>query len=115
MPSTAAKDRRRERAMCPRPDWAAGVTCQIRLSEAWSWLNALVDPNSRITSPTMVARGPSPSRLALITIDWMAIAPSSPTRPRICSTISPLAASGPKSAPATAITMTSTGARENTV
>lgn len=62
-----------------------------------------------------VARGPAPSRVALWINDWMAVAPSSPTSPRIWPTISPWAASCPNSAPATAITITRTGASEKTV
>jgi hypothetical protein len=63
----------------------------------------------------MVARGPAPWRPALSISDWIAVAPSSPTRPWIWPTISPCAASGPNTAPATAITMTRMGASEKTV
>ena len=115
MPRTAANDSTRARTRGQTPLRVEGATSQIRLSEDWSWLNALVEPNRRIARPTTVARGPSPCRLALDTIAWMAVAPSSPTRPRTWATISPWAASGPNSAPATAITMTRIGAREKTV
>ena len=54
-------------------------------------------------------------RLALFTSPWIAAAPLSPTMPRICSKIAPLAASAPKASPAMAITITSRGAIEKIV
>ena len=62
-----------------------------------------------------VASAPASWRPALSISDWIAVAPSSPTRPRIWPTISPWAASWPNSAPATAIAMTRMGASEKTV
>jgi hypothetical protein len=115
VPRTAANERKRDRTFGQIPAWVEASTSQMRFSAAWSWVNALVEPKSSTARPMRVARGPRPWRLALLTRDWMAVAPSSPTRPRIWPTISPWAASEPKSAPATAITMTRTGAREKTV
>ena len=101
--------------MAQSPTWACGGTSQMMFSADWSWLNALVDPKSRTSRPMMMARGPAPWRLALWMRDWMAVAPSSPVSPRIWVTISPWAASGPNTAPATAITMTRMGTSEKTV
>ena len=115
VPSTAANDRKRARIMSQRPARVSGSTSQILFSAAWSWLNALVEPKSRTASPMMVARPPASWRPALSISDWMAVAPSSPTRARIWPTISPWAASWPNSAPATAIAMTRMGASEKTV
>ncbi len=80
MPSTAANDRKRARTMSQIPLWVSASTSQIVFSADWSWLNALVEPKSRTARPMTVATAPASWRPALSISDWIAVAPSSPTR-----------------------------------
>ena len=74
-----------------------------------------MEPRKNVTSPTIVARVPSPRVAAFSSIACTAWAPVSPTRPRIWVTTSPRTASGPKKKPAIAIAMTRIGAMANSV
>ena len=65
--------------------------------------------------PTTAANVPEPVWLALLTVASIAAAPWSPIRPRSCAKTSPRAAFSPKTNPATAIAMMSSGAIEKIV
>ena len=62
-----------------------------------------------------VAVMPSAGLLTLVRMSSTAFAASAPISPRNCPKISPRAASAPKIRPATEMTISRTGASENTV
>ena len=75
--------------------------------------NTVVAPITSSITLTTVATTPCRGTLALATSPCTAVAPSSPIRPPSWAAISPRTASSPKTEPATAITMISSGAMEN--
>ena len=90
-------------------------TCQMRSSALCSSANTVVAPISTTTTLTSPATRPLLVSLAAFTRPCTTSAPSGPIRPLSCATIWPVTASRPNTAPAIAITITSSGASENTV
>ncbi len=88
---------------------------QMRLRSSCSSANTVVAPTSSSSTPATVATTPSFGLATLCSSPSIACAALSPTSPAICETIAPCAASWPKTRPATAITISSSGATENTV
>jgi hypothetical protein len=68
-----------------------------------------------VTIPTIVIKIPFDSDGWLASIDWTALAASSPTVSRIWSAISPRAAGSPHTAPAMATTTSSSGDSDRAV
>jgi len=92
-----------------------GGTCQMRSSAFFSSANTVVAPTTSTPTLTSPATRPLPRSLEAATRFCTSVAPSCPTRSPSWATIWPCTASRPNTAPATAITMTSSGASEKTV
>jgi hypothetical protein len=88
---------------------------QMRSSASCSSLNTVVAPTKSRTAPSTVAATPSAGLCTLASKPSTACAPHSPISESSCAEISPRAASSPKTSPATAITISSRGASENSV
>jgi hypothetical protein len=98
----------------PPPVLDAGVR-QMRFSADCSSANTVVAPTSSMSEPPIVPIRPLPGWLALRTMPWTAAAASGPSDPDNSANSRPDAASSPKTNPDTAMTMSSSGAIENTV
>ena len=109
-------DSRRERSRRHTPPvfFCTGAR-QMRSRAFCSSPNTVVAPMNSTTTPITVAMMPSLGLLALAIMPSIAFAPCSPIRPASPPVSSPRTASPPKNQPATAITMTSSGAIENSV
>jgi hypothetical protein len=107
----------RSRAFTSRhhPSPAGPGARQMRSSALCSSPSTVVAPSTIVTKPTIAANTLVAGRLALFTSPWIAAAPLSPTRSWSCAKIAPLAARSPNTRPATAITITSSGAMEKMV
>ena len=115
IPKTMESDRKRSlmKPQIPRPGF--GSTSQIVFIESCNWPKTPDAATSRVTTPTTLARIPSAGFWALASISLTASAPSLPTSSRICVSSCPDAASSPKTMPATAMAMISSGASESTL
>ncbi len=109
-----ASSRLRKSCHTPRALFCIG-TRQMRSSAVCSSAKIVVAPTTRTATLTTPASIPVRGLLALLTSACTAAAPWSPITSRSCMTSSPCTAACPKKNPATAITMTSNGAIENTV
>ena len=115
-PRIRPKDSTRARSSPQTPlGFSRSGTCQMRSSELCSSPNTVVAPMISTTMLIRPATRPLAGSSALLMSPCTAIAPSRPIRPCSCVTISPCTASRPKIAPATAMTITSSGASENIV
>ena len=116
MPRIMATDSKRERINPQTPARAvpAGAR-QMRSSASCSSPSTDVAPNSSRTTPKIVAVTLSPGPRTLSSMPCTASAPGAPTRSLSRSKISPRAASSPKNSPAIEITISSSGAIENSV
>ncbi|MNK67666.1 hypothetical protein D3C87_870080 [compost metagenome] len=116
MPMIMLNDSSRTRSMLKTPllRVRAGAR-QMRSSASCSSPKTVVAPTISNAMPTTVATMPSVGLLTACSMPCTAAAPCSPMRPESCAKISPRAASCPKTRPATAITISSSGAMENTV
>ena len=115
-PRISPNDSTRARSTAHRPEGLARCgTCQMRSSALCNSANTVVAPTSSTTPLIRPATRPRVGSLAARTSACTATAASWPMSPCNCPTISPCTASRPNSAPATAITITSRGAMENTV
>ena len=92
-----------------------GSTFQTRSMALWSCTKTPVAPNRMVTRPMIVASTPEPCLPALAIIVWIASAPCCPTTPWIWLTSCPWTASRPQTRPATAVTISSSGASEKIV
>ncbi|MNN35376.1 hypothetical protein D3C81_1492260 [compost metagenome] len=90
-------------------------TCQIRSSALCSSANTVVAPINSVTVPTSAVSVLRPGSLSARSMFSMAAAPSAPISPVNSLITAPRAASAPNTMPATEITISSSGAIENTV
>jgi len=106
----------RLRIMAQTPEACGALgACQMRSSALCSSANTVVAPMMSTTMLTAVATSPWVGWLALSISACTPAAPSWPIRPESWPISSPCTASRPQMKPATAITMMSSGAMENTV
>ena len=104
----------RARTSVPKSD-GLGAARPMVLSALRNARNTPLAPSSSATMPSAPASRPCGWSHADSTIAWIQRAASGPTMPWISSTMWPRAASGPNTAPATAIATTSSGATANIV
>ena len=88
---------------------------QMRLSEFCSSAKTEVAPTSSTTVPIAAAQPPSSGRFTRLSRSSTAIAPCVPSRSESCAITSPRAACSPNTSPATLMTISSSGAIENSV
>ena len=116
MPSTIPNESRRARTSAQSPPLPARPGArQMRSSAFCSSPKTEIAPMPRRTTPTMVPSTPCAGLLTLCSSACAAAAPSSPIRSRSSAKMWPRAASGPKTRPAIEMTISSSGAIENSV
>jgi hypothetical protein len=116
MPRIMPNDSSRERKSRHQPLAVLGAGArQIRSRLFCSSPNTVVAPRISTNMPTTVAITPSFDLFTLASRPSIALAPSSPISPCSAPVSSPRTASSPKNQPATAMTMRSSGAIENSV
>jgi hypothetical protein len=96
------------------PSLPAGAP-QIRLSDARSSAKTVVAPIKMVSAPSRMPSRFDGEGSAFSTISEITFAPAGPTSPRTWVSSSPRTASSPRKKPASAVTITKTGASEKSV
>ena len=114
-PRIIPNESRRERTSDQRPRSARAGARQMRSSEFCSSPNTDIAPSSSTAPPTIVPSTPCAGLLTFCSRLCTVAAPSSPISSRSSAKIWPRAASGPNTRPAIEMTISSSGAIENSV